>query len=204
MTNPAIPPGTLGSPFGPGWRTVALAAQPAQPWKNGGGQTRELLCWPDPVDWRLRLSVATIEQAGPFSSFPGVQRSFAVLEGDGVVLTFGATAVELPPHSPPLPFAGDEPVHCTPIAGRTLDFNLMLRGVQGELQRLPAGRRTIHCRAGEWHGFYSHDPAGTVSLPSRTLLWRQLPCDAVITLEAPQALWIKADPGLTRQRAPHR
>jgi uncharacterized protein len=29
-------------------------------WRNGGGVTRELLAWPDPEDWLLRVSVADI------------------------------------------------------------------------------------------------------------------------------------------------
>ena len=40
-----------------------LATVPATPWKNGGGSTRELACWPlgagmDAFGWRV--SVATI------------------------------------------------------------------------------------------------------------------------------------------------
>ena len=59
---------------------------PPQPWRNGGGVTRELLAWPDGGDWRVRVSVADIDADGPFSAFPGVERWFAVLEGAGVAL----------------------------------------------------------------------------------------------------------------------
>ena len=65
---------------------VRLADCPPQPWRNGGGVTRELLAWPQAADWRLRVSVADIERDGPFSPFPGVDRWFAVIEGDGVEL----------------------------------------------------------------------------------------------------------------------
>ena len=41
-----------------------------QPWKNGGGQTRELFVWPPGGPWSLRISVADIRAAGPFSPFP--------------------------------------------------------------------------------------------------------------------------------------
>ncbi|NVO07869.1 MAG: HutD family protein, partial [Rhodoferax sp.] len=57
-----------------------------QAWRNGGGQTRELLTWPDATDWHLRISRADIEADGPFSAFAGVQRWFVVLSGKGVVL----------------------------------------------------------------------------------------------------------------------
>ena len=68
------------------WSQISALDLTPQPWKNGGGKTRELLAWPHPSDWILRLSVADIEADGPFSSFPGVQRWFAVLRGNGVRL----------------------------------------------------------------------------------------------------------------------
>ena len=72
-------------------RLVALADTPPVPWRNGGGLTRELLAWPDGGDWAVRVSVAEIEADGPFSTFPGVERWFAVLEGGGVALTIAGT-----------------------------------------------------------------------------------------------------------------
>ena len=68
---------------------VAAATVPAQAWRNGGGQTRELLAWPAQGDWQLRISRADIDRDGPFSAFPLVERWFAVLQGHGVVLGFG-------------------------------------------------------------------------------------------------------------------
>jgi hypothetical protein len=68
-------------------RLVTLAAVPPTPWKNGGGVTRELLAGRLRRRWTVRVSVAEIEADGPFSSFPGVERWFAVLEGGGVALT---------------------------------------------------------------------------------------------------------------------
>ncbi|WP_305230098.1 HutD/Ves family protein, partial [Klebsiella pneumoniae] len=61
----------------------------ASPWKNGGGSTREIACWPpgagmEAFGWRI--SVATIDQPGPFSAFAGVDRQIMLLDGDGVHL----------------------------------------------------------------------------------------------------------------------
>ena len=67
-------------------RLVDLAATAPQPWRNGGGLTRELLAWPGSGDWVLRVSVADIEADGPFSAFPGIDRWFTVLSGAGVRL----------------------------------------------------------------------------------------------------------------------
>ena len=74
------------------WRSVSLASVPPQPWKNGGGTTRELLAWPTGADWRVRLSVAEVVADGPFSRFEGVQRWFAVLGGAGVRLVVNGVA----------------------------------------------------------------------------------------------------------------
>ena len=63
---------------------VALMSAAPQPWRNGGGVTRELLAGRT-EDWSVRLSVADIERDGPFSAFAGVDRWFAVLSGAGVV-----------------------------------------------------------------------------------------------------------------------
>ncbi len=85
--------------------------QPSQvtpePWANGGGRTRTLLAWPDPGHWVVRISVADVEKAGPFSVFAGVDRWFAVLEGDGVDLATGG-------HAPVVVRAADEEMHAFP------------------------------------------------------------------------------------------
>ena len=65
----------------------------AMPWRNGGGSTCELYRLPHPQrpdDFALRLSIATVAQGGPFSSFPLVDRTLLLLEGDGMALQFEA------------------------------------------------------------------------------------------------------------------
>lgn len=49
---------------------------PDVPWRNGRGTTREVH-----RDDRWRLSIATIGGPGPFSVFPGVDRTFVVARG---------------------------------------------------------------------------------------------------------------------------
>jgi hypothetical protein len=101
---------------------------PPQPWRNGGGITRELLAWPPGKDWRLRISVAEIRADGPFSVFAGVRRWFAVLEGAGVALTVDGATHHQTRHAPPLAFDGGARTDCRLLAGPTRDLNLMLRG----------------------------------------------------------------------------
>lgn len=109
-----------------------LAFTPPVPWKNGGGSTRELACWPpgagmDSFAWRV--SVATIAHPGPFSAFPGVDRQIMLLEGDGVRLQAAAGQWQhaLTQRWEPFSFSGEEPVDCRMLGGVSTDFNLMLR-----------------------------------------------------------------------------
>lgn len=112
-----------------------LAQVASVPWKNGGGSTRELACWPpgagmDGFEWRV--SVATIAVPGPFSAFPGVDRQIMLLQGDGVQLRspqapHGGWTHALDQRWVPFSFAGDVPVDCTLLGGTSTDFNLMLR-----------------------------------------------------------------------------
>lgn len=68
-----------------------LADLPPQPWRNGGGLTREILAQPSPPPadgdaWDWRVSVADNERPGPFSIFPGVERTALLLQGGALEL----------------------------------------------------------------------------------------------------------------------
>jgi uncharacterized protein len=99
---------------------------PAQ-WKNGGGTTRDLLAWPDPAHWQLRISIAAIERDGPFSDFSGIDRWFAVLDGEGVALQLGDEHREIRLGAPPLHFDGALAPMCRLLGGPTSDLNLLTR-----------------------------------------------------------------------------
>jgi hypothetical protein len=155
-------------------RVIRVDGATPQRWRNGGGLTRELLAWPSVEAWRLRVSVADIESDGPFSSFPGVERWFTVLDGSGVELTVGGTAHRLTRASMPLRFDGEAPTVCRLLDGPTRDLNLMLRGVRGGRFRAEAGQpwrpRAAQCGlfaavAGRCVG------AATFSTPAASLLW---------------------------------
>lgn len=58
------------------------ATLPVTPWKNGAGATREIIAIPSvdaPFLWRA--SIATLQADGPFSPFPGVDRTIVLLAG---------------------------------------------------------------------------------------------------------------------------
>jgi environmental stress-induced protein Ves len=117
-------------------RLIRLDDASTQPWRNGGGVTRELLAGPGTEDWRWRISVADIERDGPFSSFPGVRRWFVPIEGVGVELVIDGQAHVARLGDEPLAFDGAAPTTCRLLGGPTRDLNLMLRGADGGMRRV--------------------------------------------------------------------
>ena len=111
-------------------RLIQYASLRPTPWKNGGGATTELAIWPagaglDDFDWRA--SLAAIAEDGPFSPYPGIDRSLALVAGDGLLLDFGDERIVLSPSEPLVEFAGEAAVHATVQGQHTLDFNIMTR-----------------------------------------------------------------------------
>ncbi len=103
-----------------------------QPWKNGQGITTEIAKFSNPDrdgDFIWRLSIADIRQDGPFSSFPGIDRTLMLLSGNGIDLSFdrGKSRHRLKDIYSHLSFDGAEAVDCRLIDGDTRDFNVMTR-----------------------------------------------------------------------------
>jgi environmental stress-induced protein Ves len=153
-----------------------------QPWRNGGGVTRELLAWPPGAGggWLVRVSVADIERDGPFSAYPGVQRGFAVLEGAGVVLDFGARELTLTTASAPLHFDGAEAPGCRLVRGPTRDLNLMALASAGEahVHDVVEGVAWAPESRLRWRGIFTATPARltvehgqAVDLAAGSLAW---------------------------------
>lgn len=104
----------------------------AQPWKNGGGVTREIVSWPpgstvSHFDWRI--SIAHIASSGPFSAFPGVDRVITLLEGPGVALKAvdGSVNHRLDEALQPFTFKGEVPMQADLLGPDCHDFNVMAR-----------------------------------------------------------------------------
>ncbi len=139
--------------------TIALERVPAVPWRNGGGTTQELLAWPAAADWQLRVSVARIDSDGPFSAYPGVERWFAVVQGEGVVLRFKTRRVLLSAGSEPIRFEGEHPPRCDLLAGPTQDINLMVRSDAGRGKLTPATPDAEWHSAATWRAVFTMDSA---------------------------------------------
>jgi len=162
---------------------VCADDMPPLPWRNGGGQTRELLAWPPGADWQVRISRADIAADGPFSAFPDVQRWFVVLEGAGVALGFADGQRLLHQGDTPFEFDGAAAPQCTLLDGPTQDLNLMVRKGQGCMQAVTAGKSwtTAHAvsrtNAHTARGLYTSAVGGwsngaqSLTLAAHTLLW---------------------------------
>jgi uncharacterized protein len=158
-------------------RAVRASDVTPQPWRNGGGRTRELFAWPAGSDWKLRISLADIDADGPFSAFAGVQRWFAVVSGAGVVLALPTQGDRrLTIADEPLAFDGAAAPDCHLIDGSTRDLNLMLRGgLEGRMQRAVSGQAWRE--AWTWRACFVTAPArwvgpgnGALDLEGGTLL----------------------------------
>lgn len=116
------------------WRQISILRAESYrrtPWKNGGGATSEIAVSPegadfDEFDWRV--SMATVTNDGPFSTFPGVDRTLSILEGEGIILDIaGRDAATLTSASDPLSFPADAATSARLVAGPITDLNVMTR-----------------------------------------------------------------------------
>ena len=108
-----------------------------QRWKNGGGTTIELAREDDGDRWLWRLSVADVEASGPFSDFTGYRRIIALLDGNGMALSFDrAPPVVIDRRYEPFAFDGGWRTDCRLLDGPVRDFNLIVedRRVQASLE----------------------------------------------------------------------
>jgi environmental stress-induced protein Ves len=104
--------------------------QQVMPWRNGGGVTREIAVGSGAdaaSDMLWRVSAATVAGAGPFSRFEGIDRTLAVIAGNGLVLATGADRVTLTTESAPYAFDGETDIDASNVDGPTIDLNVMTR-----------------------------------------------------------------------------
>lgn len=108
-------------------RVIRPSEYRAMPWKNGGGVTTEIRASPPSGAFDWRVSIATVNADGPFSTFAGYERHIMTLSGEGIQLDIdGRGKFALKPLEP-FAFSGDARVYGSLLQGAVLDFNLMVR-----------------------------------------------------------------------------
>lgn len=137
----------------------------AEPWKNGGGITRQIASSPvgagfDTFLWRI--SLAEVAQEGMFSTFSTIDRVLTVTQGAALGLKNTDTGhIQMARQGQPVYFAGEDPVCALLPDGPVHDHNLMWRRDQAqgrtEVHRnalrlaLAAGDTVLHCASGAYH-----------------------------------------------------
>ncbi|MFB6618037.1 HutD family protein [Streptomyces sp. NPDC085524] len=136
-------------------RTLRAAGRPAAVWKNGGGVTREIAVFPEGAgmdDFVWRASLAEVAEDGPFSAFPGIDRTLTLAEGAGMDLMVGGQRRLVDERFAPQDFPGDEPTDCRLLAGPVVNLNVMHRRgaveaatavVRGRLSRAVVSDETL-------------------------------------------------------------
>jgi environmental stress-induced protein Ves len=100
------------------------------PWKNGGGTTAEIAAFPENSGFETfgwRVSMADVASDGPFSSFPGIDRTLIVVEGEGIELDVEGVRYRLDRDFPKLSFSGDDATIGRLHSGPIRDLNVMTR-----------------------------------------------------------------------------
>lgn len=123
-------------------RILRAADYRVMPWKNGMGSTTEIAVSPEREgldDFSWRVSMAQVASDGPFSSFPGIDRTLLLLAGQGMVLLVEGRPPDIVLHeSAPYIFPGDAVTSATLIDGPIVDLNIMARRdlVRTRVQRI--------------------------------------------------------------------
>jgi environmental stress-induced protein Ves len=182
-------------------RIIRAADCRKMPWKNGGGETTEIAVSPEGAgieDFDWRLSMALVAVGGPFSTFPGIDRTLAVLEGDGIELTIAGMAPAIASAaSQPLAFPGDAPTSAVLLGGEVSDLNIMTRRgrILHHMRRLTfTGREDIVAETSELLVFCK---SGTVRIDIDGAAALLSPLDTLHLPTAPAALHLEADSAAT-------
>jgi environmental stress-induced protein Ves len=110
---------------------IRYAELRAEPWRNGGGVTRELASHPKAASaqdgaWDWRVSIADISKAGDFSVFPGMERVLTVIDGELLLLTVDGAEHPLEKYRP-FRFSGEASTHGALPTGDIRDLNVITR-----------------------------------------------------------------------------
>lgn len=106
---------------------IPFSATREQPWKNGGGTTREITRWPDRDDYDVRVSLAEVTRSGPFSQFPGYRRWTFLAGPAPIELVSDQVRTKLVALGDHLEQPGEVPLAATLPAGPTVLLNVLGR-----------------------------------------------------------------------------
>lgn len=109
------------------------------PWKNGKGETLELMKLEDESGIKFRISQAAVAQSGTFSDFSGLERHLVLIGGKGIRLSHQSEQGELTHHDllhelDIATFNGGDMTSSELIGGPIEDLNIMVRQTDTQAQ----------------------------------------------------------------------
>jgi hypothetical protein len=118
------------------------------PWRNGMGVSWDIASEPEGAeDFGWRLAIARIDRDVPFSDYPGVDRIFTLIEGNGLDLDFaGGPSLAVERRFVPHPFPCDVPTFCRLRHGPCRALNLFTRRTawRATVEILSSGAEIAH------------------------------------------------------------
>jgi uncharacterized protein len=175
-------------------RLIRSTEYPIRPWKNGGGQTRDIVIVPPAAsldDFHWRISLAQVDRDGPFSRFENVDRTLVVLSG-AMTLRDGERLLALTSQTAPFVFAGEQSITATLDGGSTVDFNVMTR--RGRARHRV--HREVFERASEISGTGGHTVALFALAPGLSIDGEALDRHDTVII-GPQTAWVTVPAGLS-------
>jgi environmental stress-induced protein Ves len=140
---------------------IRYAELKAQPWRNGGGVTRELASHPAAAraedaavqdGWDWRVSIAEMSKAGGFSTFPGMDRVLTVIDGELLLLSVDGAEHPLEKYRP-FRFSGDADSAGALPTGDIRNLNVITRNgaFKGYTSIIELSKKRAHpVFAGQW------------------------------------------------------
>lgn len=141
-------------------RIVRFENLVAEPWKNGGGLTRQVTRVADDRGSGWRLSLAKISRNGPFSFFPGFRRILTLVGPAPVTFDLPHETLVLKPFAT-VTFDGSDKVHARLTEGPAHALNIIWRpqgyaacvsileeGSQRTFLEKPGETTILHCLSG--------------------------------------------------------
>ena len=158
-----------------------------------GGSTTELWIWPEDGDYasrdfRARISSATVLlEESDFTALHGIVRYITPLSGGFTLSHPDGRAVTMAPLDKPYCFDGGIATHCS---GKATDFNLMLKGVKGNMMVM-SGQLTVNadiCCIYPVEGSHLTVEGGTLNIESGDMVVIHLEKGEHAAIEAAKAI----------------
>lgn len=129
-------------------RRFALSSLPSEPWRNGAGSTRVVASLFDGDQLQWRISVADVVGDQAFSSFAGLDRTAALINGNGIDLVDGPTCLRMRSLGDTASFPGQWMPRPELVDGPVQLWNVMTRRGHFNARVCLSTDETLQCQSG--------------------------------------------------------